>query len=202
MKPNLKWLALALLAVVAIPLGTVYRQNVEELSAEMGVNRLLVEAMHGAVGSPMFGILLGVFVFTAGAASTLWIQSWLSKDDEILDFCLLTYDPRAPGIFQCEVGVEQAHLLVGRDSEFSIVFDFTGRIETPYIYLTGDKSGAQWMERFVSEQMAILTLRGEAMNTKIRIMVASEKWIRADDKRKWAKRQHRATWQPVALTDQ
>lgn len=77
MRGTLKYVTLFLALLIAVPLGTIYRQNIEVWAAQNGLDSIIAE---GSLPSDLYGpmLLLG-FIFLLGATAALWAEYWLRK---------------------------------------------------------------------------------------------------------------------------
>lgn len=72
-------LSTAVTLILAVIVGTIFRQNIEELSTQVGLDNVLKNstALLGGVGSSTY--LVWLFFFFLGVSSTLWIDTVLKN---------------------------------------------------------------------------------------------------------------------------
>jgi hypothetical protein len=99
MRAFIRKIVTALWLLLAIVVGTVFRQNIEEFANEQGWDALLSGWLSGMINLSLSSAVLGVFLVLTGAVITLWSDAWIrnyvaSKKQKYTRRCHLIFDPQ------------------------------------------------------------------------------------------------------------
>jgi hypothetical protein len=73
-RPVFRFISAALLAIVVVPVGTIYRQNIENWATGHGLDDLLSEGADVMVSNPWGPLFLALFFMLLGSTVSLWGQ--------------------------------------------------------------------------------------------------------------------------------
>ncbi|MBQ2262604.1 MAG: hypothetical protein II336_14700 [Loktanella sp.] len=65
--------------VIGIPVGTIYRQNIEDWAAGQGLDKLISNGSAMIVANPSGVPLLALFIFALGGTCALWLQHFFRQ---------------------------------------------------------------------------------------------------------------------------
>ena len=201
MSSALKWVSTLLLALVAIPIATIYRQNVEEVSSEVGLSRMLVKVYDGMGGDMTFGVLIFVFVFLLGSTAALWLyvlfRRWFEQPSATL--ASFEFSPGRRQMFTQPNDTNKLMLLAGGEGdEFHIYIRLNTPIETPHIVVQSSSASIEWLERDCSDRSILLSFRGMHFLDRIFVVLASEERM-LEGKSPNYRRQPNGLWMPTWL---
>lgn len=76
----LKFIGFALLLLMGVPLGTIYRQNIEVWAEDRGLDGVFSKGLVVLSSNPFGPWLLLAFVLVLGGTAALWFEYWLRRN--------------------------------------------------------------------------------------------------------------------------
>jgi len=173
--------SLILIAVLVIPIGAIYRLNIEKWAEEKGLDKAYKSGLGLLMESKLGLVLLALLFVVIGVALTLWIEDWLKKrnapDLETEEcFVELEYFENTEmfGLLRNELTKNfKKSWRRGRPDDFDVFILFETPITRPIALVSSNFGEGTWSETHSSEEFIFINFKNTNREDNIFVNIYS-----------------------------